>query len=223
MKTKGSVKRKAARITSILVVLVMALQMFSVMAIAAPTVEKVKGKKNGEVEVDFYGKVSYKNLKVTVKDSNGKKYSVRITERDDDELEFKIKNYKAGKKYTYVISGVRQRGEKKYGKVRGVVTIPKTKTSSNAAAGVKIKKVEYDAEDRELDIDFMKKICWENPSIKITDGTKTYKAWITDYDDDDLEVYVQGLKMGKTYKYTIYGVCARGSAKAGTVKGSFVA
>ena len=216
-------KKKAVRIVTLLVVLIMAMQAFAVMAIAAPQIEKVKGKKNGVVEVDFYGDVRYRNLKVTVKDSSGKKYKTRIVERDDDELEFKIVNYKAGKKYSYTISGIRQRGERTYGKVRGVVTIPKAKSTSKSKANVGVRKVEYDAEDKELDIDFNKKVWWENPTIKISDGSKTYSAWITDYDDDDLEVYVRGLKRGRTYTYTISGVCPAGSAKAGKVSGSFVA
>ena len=48
-------------------------------ASSKPVIEEVEYKGNGKVEVDFYGKVQYKNPKVVVK-GNGKSYKARITD-----------------------------------------------------------------------------------------------------------------------------------------------
>ena len=72
----------------------MIVQLGAMPVLAAPQLQKTKYEKNGKVEVDFKGRVQYKNVKVTVKDSAGKAYSAYITDRDDDELEFVVKNYK---------------------------------------------------------------------------------------------------------------------------------
>ena len=205
------------RIASVFAAALMALQIFTAPVLAAPKTARVKYEKNGVVEVDFRGKVQYRNLQVSVKDSTGKAYAVRINDRDDDELEFTIRNYKAGMKYSYVISGIRAKGEKSYGKVTGVVSIPKETTA------VKVKKIKYDVKDRELEIDLNKKVGWKNPSVRITDGSRTFGTRITDRDSDELEVRVSGLTRGKTYKYTITGVVDKGTGKTLTLTGSFKA
>ena len=205
------------KLVALVCTLMMALQIGSVSVLAAPQIHKAKAEKGGKVEVDFRGKVQYQNPKVTVKDSNGKSYAVRITERDDDEMEFVIKNYKAGTKYTYQISGIRARGEKTYGKVSGTITTPKE------AAGVAVKKAKYDRSDRELEISFTGKVRWTKATVKITDGKTTYRARITDRDDDELEVFVSGLKKGTRYQYTITGLNDRKTGKALTLSGNFTA
>lgn len=89
-----------------------------------PEKESVKYLGSGKVEVEFYEDVDYRNTKVTVKDSSGKSYKTTILMRDDDEIKFKIKSYKKGKKYTFKISGIREEGTRKYGTVSGKVSIP---------------------------------------------------------------------------------------------------
>ena len=91
---------------------------------AAARLKKVEYDGKGEVDIDFYGRVQYKNVKITVKDQDGKSYKAVITDRDSDDLEFRIKNYKTAKTYTFTISGIKQSGEKKFGKLKGKVTIP---------------------------------------------------------------------------------------------------
>ena len=66
---------------------------------AAPKKEEVKYLGKGCVEVEFKSDVDYKNSKVTVKDTSGKSYTASIYKRGDDEVKFKVKNYKAGKSY----------------------------------------------------------------------------------------------------------------------------
>ena len=69
-------------IQKVLCVLFSACVAFSVgavpgMAAEAPTVDSVEYKGSGKVEVEFYEDVSYKNTRVTVKDSSGRNYRGR--------------------------------------------------------------------------------------------------------------------------------------------------
>jgi len=114
----------------IAVSLVMALTMllstaFSVSA-AAPSIEEIEHKGKGRIEVEFYGKVKYKRVKVTVKDNKGKSYKVKSIRKDDDDIKFTIKNYKKGRTYKVTVKGVKVRGTKKYGKRTARITIPKS-------------------------------------------------------------------------------------------------
>ena len=123
-------------VISCLMIISMAIPTFA----AAPQKEKVKYEGNGKVEVEYVGHVNYKNSKITVKDTSGKKYNVTVLERDDDETIFKIKNYKAGKTYKFTISGVKQSGTSGYGKVTGSVKIPKASSSITRAKAKTIAK-----------------------------------------------------------------------------------
>ena len=126
---------------------------------AAPQKRSIKYEGYGKVELEFRSKVQWKNAKVTVKDSTGKAYSVKILNKDNDEIEFKILQFKQGQKYTCTVSGVRQGRSGSYGKVSGSVTIPTTKVSESKAVSIalndavkkyKIKKA--DAKGIDLDI-----------------------------------------------------------------------
>lgn len=127
-----NVKRKViTSVVSCLLILSLAVPTFA----SAPKKEKVKYEGSGKVEVEYVGHVKYKNSKITVKDSNGKKYNVTVIERDDDETIFKIKNYKKGETYKFTISGIKKSGTSEYGKVTGTVKIPKaTSTITRAKA-----------------------------------------------------------------------------------------
>ena len=126
---------------------------------AAPQKKSIKYEGYGKVELEFRSKVQWKNAKVTVKDSTGKAYSVKILNKDNDEIEFKILQFKQGQKYTCTVSGVRQGRSGSYGKLSGSVTIPTTKVSESKAVSIalndavkkyKIKKA--DAKGIDLDI-----------------------------------------------------------------------
>ena len=74
-------------------------------------IRKVKyDKKDRELDISFNGKVKYKKVKITVKDAAGKKYTAKITDKDNDDLEAKVKGLKKGKTYTVIISGVALKG-----------------------------------------------------------------------------------------------------------------
>ena len=112
---------------------------------ASPTVEEVEHKGKGRVEVDFYGNVRYKNLKVSVKDTSGRKYKVTRVRRDDDEVKFTIKNYKAGKTYKITIKGVKSAGTQSFGKATAKLKIPKAAKGKAISARTAISKAKKDA------------------------------------------------------------------------------
>lgn len=72
-----------------------------------------------EVTFEFQGNVKWKNAKVVIKDSTGKNFVQRIKEKDNDEIEVKVKGLTKGKKYTYKITGVARKGSKKFKTVKG--------------------------------------------------------------------------------------------------------
>lgn len=182
---------------------------------AKPQIEKVEYEGNGRVEVDFAGKVAWKNPKVAVKDNTGKKYTATIRERDNDELDFVIANVKAGKSYTFTISGIRARGAAGTTKVTGEVQVP-------SAQKVRIKKTTYKGGGR-VEVDFAGKVRYRNLSVTVQDSAgKTYTAKVTDRDSDELDFKVANLAAGKNYTYTISGVKVRtGGADYGSVSGKF--
>lgn len=108
-----------------LIALVMAgiLTLSSVPAFAAAaSIKKTEYEGNGVVEVDFKKDVQYKNAKIVVKDSDGRTYTAKITDRESDGMEIYVKGLKKGKKYTVQISGVRLKGTSSYGKVSKTFT-----------------------------------------------------------------------------------------------------
>lgn len=76
-----------------------------------------------ELEVEFKNKVKYKNLKVTVKNSSGKKFTTKILDKESDGLELSVKGLTYGKKYTITVSGVSS------GKTADYTTVSKTFTA----------------------------------------------------------------------------------------------
>lgn len=186
-------------------------------AMASPKIKEAEYEGNGRVEVDFGTKVSYKSAKVTVKDSNGKAYSTKINKKDDDDLTFTIKSFKKGLTYTYKISGIRKKTEKSYSTITGKIKIPA------AIAAPKVKKVEYDRKDKDVDFKFTTKVQWKSPKVTIKSGTTNYVVKINEKDNDEIEVKVKNLTKGKKYTYKISGVRVNGTKTYKTVTGTFVA
>lgn len=74
----------------------------------ATTVSKVNYLGSGKVEVSFANKTSYKkSVKVKAKDNKGKTYQVKISNKKDKKLKFKIYGFKAGRSYKLTISGLK--------------------------------------------------------------------------------------------------------------------
>ena len=150
------------RLLASMLALAMMLSTLLVMPVnaAVPQKKSIKYEGYGKVEMEFRSKVQWKNVKVTVKDNTGKSYSVKILDTDSDEIEFKILQYKQGRKYTCTVSGVRQGRSGSYGKVSGSVTIPTTKVSERKAVSIalndavkKYKIQKSDVKGIDLDID----------------------------------------------------------------------
>ena len=164
-------KKITSMITALAVVATMGIATTAPAMAKAPAKEEVKYEGEGKVEVEFVGDVQWKNHKVTVKDTSGKKYGVKIVKKDDDEIEFIVKKYKNGKKYKFWIKGVRQYGNGSYGTVKGSFKIPKkSKTITKAKAksiaignAVKVYKIKKNTvRDYEIEKDtYHGKAVWE--------------------------------------------------------------
>ena len=122
-------KRILSILTAVALVLSMGIATASPSFAKAPSKESVKYEGDGKVEVEFIGDVQWKKARVYVKDTSGKKYRVKVLKKDDDEIEFRVKKYKNGKKYKFTIKGVRLYGTNSYGKVKGKFRIPKKSSS----------------------------------------------------------------------------------------------
>lgn len=186
----------------------------------APQIEEVDYEKGGIVDVDFYGRVKYKNAKVSVKKlSTGKVYKAEIIGKDSDDLTFISPSYKAGEKYKFTISGIKKASAAKYTSVSGYFTVPKKAT-------IKVEDIEYDRSDNELSFEFGTRVRWKNPTVKImtASGSTICRGEIIERSSDELEVYLpKKLSYGTKYKYKITGIKARSASEYRTLSGSFVA
>jgi len=184
-------------------------------ASSAPKVKSTEFKGKKKVEVEFKGKVEYKNTSVAVTDSSGKSYKTVILEKDDDDIEFKVSKLKSGKKYTYKISGIRKKGTGDYTSVKGSFKVAGKKQ-------IVVEKVDYDRSDKEVSFEFQGAVKWKKAKVVITDSKgKNYVKRIKEKDRDEIEVKVKKLKAGKKYSYKISGVARKGSNSYKTVKGHF--
>ncbi len=120
MKKTNLFKKSAAALLAAALLISTAASAFA----SAPAIKKAEYEGKGKVDVDFTEKVAYKDVTVTVKDSAGSSYTAVILDKDNDDIEFRIKNYKEGKTYTFTISGIKVKGTTEYGKVSGQVKIP---------------------------------------------------------------------------------------------------
>lgn len=181
------------------------------------TIEEIEYKGKGRVEVDFSHDVSYKNLKISVKDSTKKSYTVKIVSKDNDELKFNVVNFKQGTKYTLTISGIKRKGASTYGSVSSSFRIP-------AAQKPIIKKIECDLDNNEISVEFKNRVMYNNAKVSIKDSNgKNYTAKITDKDDDEIEISVRGLKRGKKYIITIIGIKHVDAKSYGSISKTFTA
>lgn len=184
---------------------------------AAPKAKKVECAQNGVVEVDFNsGKVQYKGAKVVVKDADGNKLAVRILEKDSDDITFKVTGLKPGARYSYKITGVRKGGSGSFGNVSGSFKTPSGKPE--------ITKVSYDAEDRELEVEFATRVQFKGLKVTVKDenGNKlTVKKTVKG--SDDMEVRVRGMERGKRYTVTVSGVRVKGKGRYISLSKTFTA
>lgn len=190
---------------------------------ASAAIKKTEYEGSGRVDVDFRSRVQYSNPKVTVRDSSGKTYTAHITERDSDDLTFKAVGISSGKTYTYTISGIRAGSSGSYGRVSGTFKTPGS--SGSSAKKLSIKSLDYDADDRELEIEFSSRVQYNNLRVRVTDstGAKSYTVRILEKDNDSIDIRVSGLRSGQKYTVKVAGVRAGSSGSYGGVSKSFTA
>jgi len=167
---------------------------------AAPKIRRTEYEGNGVVDVDFRSNhVRYRNAKVVVKDADGKRYTAVILEKDNDDMTFKVKNIKSGARYTYTVSGIRDGATGSYGSASGSFRTPSDKPA--------IEQVDYDWEDRELEVEFATRVQFQNPRMVVKDASgNKLTVRILDRDWDSIEARVDGIVRGETYTVTVYGV-----------------
>lgn len=185
-----------------------ALVSLAVPALAeVPEIKRVEYDGRGYVEVDFVYDVQYSNVQVNVVDATGFSYSAVVRELDEDDISFVVESIVPGKEYNFSISGVRSGFSGEYESVSGSFVVP-------AEGEILIKSVDYDADDRELDIEFSSRVEYNNPIVKIQDASgSVYEGRIIEKDRDSIEVRVGELKRGDEYSVTVEGlVGADGSA-----------
>lgn len=178
-------------------------------------IEEIEYKGNGKVELDFAGRVKYKRVSVTVKDSAGKKYKASVYKKDGDELNFRVSKIAAGKKYKFTVKGIRNADGSSYTKVSGSFKTPKAQT-------VSIQEIDYDMEDSELSVEFSRRVDYQNPRVAVKDASgNSYTAKIVEWDSDDMELWVPGLTQGQKYTFSVNGIKAKSATQYTTVKKSF--
>ena len=149
----------------------------------------------GLVELDLNQKVSWIEPQVEVTDVDGYVYSAEVFRYDRDDVDFLVSDIIEDQVYTCTLSGI-ETGE--------------TATFEFYASSVlseMIRSVDYDAEDRELDIEFAMDVQYDAPAVTVTDADgNVYETRISERDDDGLEVRVKGLTRGSTYTVSVSGV-----------------
>lgn len=185
-----SLKIKKLLATSIISCLMLGVSVSPSFA-SAPSKEEVKYEGNGVVEVEYHGHVKYKKAKVVVKDTKGKKYSVKLIKKGKDETKFKIKNLKKGKTYKFTIKGVKKAGTKKYGKVSGKVSVPAAKKAVVVSQAVDAAKA--------------KQIALNDAAVRYGIDTSKIYAFKSERDKDDgrfeYEIEFKCNKNGVVYEY----------------------
>ena len=183
-----------------------------------PTIQFVTYEGFGFVEVDFLQDVNYENPTVSVTDAAGAPVTAAIVQLDDDDLTFQITDFAADAAYDLTISGVRVGRNGSYTSVSGSFTVP----LEGAAV---IKKVEYDRDDREIDIEFAALVQYENPTVQViaADGTPI-NATIYEWDEDSIEARLESpLNLGSEYMVTVTGVRAAQDTAFGSASLTFTA
>ncbi len=204
------------KLISLILALLVVFSLSAPALAASPLIKNIEYQGAGVVEVDFSKKLVTLKTKVSVKDADGNSYSVKITERDGDDLDFTVKGLKANTKYTVTITGLKADKSGTARKATASFKTPKTE--------FKIRDVEYDRGDKELDIDFFGRMQYKKVKVSVTDKNgKTYTCRIEEKDRDGMELFVSGLKKGKTYTVTITGIRLRGTSSYGKLSATFTA
>ena len=202
------------RLCALLLALVTVLGASGMVSAASAEILKTEYEGFGVVEVDLAVKVQYKNPKVIVTDPEGNKLTAVITDKDSDDIDFKVTGLKPDTKYTYKIKGIREKGTTTWTTFKGSFKTPKTELF--------IEKVKYDAKDKELDVDFFTRVQFKDAKVTLKDASgKKIKCTIEELGRDDMELKVKGLQSGKKYTLKVSGVRLYKTGKYTTVSKTF--
>ena len=224
--------------------------LFSVSAAwAAPQdvyIEEVEYKGRGVVEIDVESRraddtriVWTAQETAVVRDSRGAVVPAELSKHDEDTYRLKIKNPLDGETYSFSLADVSVGSHQKMIFTGYVVAKPRWKTSmtgdtpmsttaKNTSQSLFIAKMEFERSNR-LEIEFEdaaihdSDIFWDH-SEKITvrdSAGKVYPVQVRKYDDDSLDITVNGLTRGSTYRVKIEGIPYKGQKV--TLEGDFVA
>jgi len=193
-------------------VILAAMMLVSAAAFAAVNV-RAEYEGFGLVEVDFSRDVGWQDPQIVVTDAFGAGYATELVKLDDDDIKFRVENIVEDQVYTVSITGIR-------GEDFVTCEVYAASLKSNM-----IREVEYDGEDRELDIEFAGKVSFEaGCAVTVIDGAGAqYDCTIREKDRDSIEVRVKGLTRGETYTVTVSGVIAADGGVAETYSREFVA
>ena len=102
---------------------------------------------------------------------------------------------------------------------------PVSSSSSVPSKGkLRIKEVEYERKDRELEIEFSRRVQFKKPRVVVKNAKgKALKVKILEKDRDGIEVRVKGMKLGRRYTVKVSGVRAVGSKTYTSVSKKFIA
>lgn len=149
----------------------------------------------GLVDLDLDRNVKWTDPQVSVSDAEGNTWDAQIFKYDSDDVDFWVSDLQEDQTYTFNVSGIADGS-----------TVTSEFFASSERSNL-IQSVEYDAEDRELDVEFVMDVEYSNPSVTVSDTSgNVYEGRITERDNDSLEVVVKGLSRGSTYTVTVSGV-----------------
>lgn len=178
------------------------------------------------VEIKFATKVKWsKKAKALVTNEKAEKLAASIEDKDSDDCDLYIEGLEQGHTYTISLEGIKAKKAKKYGNLTVSFTIPAPNTGDNtgSVSSIKIKSAEYDEEDRELELEFAKKVKFsKDASIVLLDQSgKQIDTEICDTDSDECTIEAD-LEIGEKYYFTIKGIKTGKETKFGQVSGTFL-
>lgn len=202
----------------LIAVLLVALLVASVPVFAAQNDNiRVQYDGYGRVEVDFRKNVRYNEVKVEVKDSSGASVPAAVLDLDEDDLDFVVESLVPGEVYSFTITGVNYLLSGDAVPAEGSFRVP-------AEGEITVKKVDYDRDDRELEVEFAGKVEYEELQVIVEDANgKAYDVQIRERDRDSVEVRVSGLDRGTEYSVTVSGLRLPDFANTVSVTEKFVA
>ena len=166
----------------------------------------------GIVELDLNQNVRWIEPIITVTDPIGDTFEAQVFKYDEDDVDFLVPNVVEDQVYTCTVSGI-----------EGGETIT-CEFYAPALKSTMIHSVDYDAEDREVEIEFAMNVTYESPSVTVFDANGTqYETRIIERDNDSLDVRVKGLTRGGTYTVSVSGVKGQTSDAFETYSFEFVA